>query len=83
MTPAERRLRGQIGAHAMHAKHSGAETTAAARRGFFARFEIEVDPESLLPATERQRRACHAQAAYMTKLSLKAAQARSRRKAGA
>jgi hypothetical protein len=40
------------------------------------RFEREVDPEGVLPAQERQRRAEHARKAYFLRLALASAKAR-------
>jgi hypothetical protein len=76
LTPSERSLRARIAAHAKHAKHDPAESTAAARQAFLDRFEREVDPEGVLPETERRRRADHARKAYFARLALKSAQAR-------
>jgi len=45
MTPAERSLRGRIGAHALHAKYDSRELTASARGAFLDRFERQVDPD--------------------------------------
>lgn len=75
LTPAERRLRAKIAAHALHA--SGGTNVRPAHAAFLAKFEREVDPDGSLPPDERERRAKHALAAYMTRLAL-----RSRRKAG-
>jgi hypothetical protein len=44
------------------------------------RFLDEVDPDRVLPEAERLRRAEHARSAYFSKLALKSAQARRRRK---
>ncbi len=77
MTPEQRSMRSRIGAHRLHATHDPRETTAAARKAFLDRFEIEVDPEGVLPEDERQRRAGHARKAYFTKLALASAKARS------
>lgn len=45
-----------------------------------AKFEAEVDPERVLPAAERQRRAEHKRKAYFQRLALKSAQARRKAK---
>jgi hypothetical protein len=68
-----------LAAHAMHARHDSREVTANARQAFVERFEREVDPDGVLPAGERQRRAEHAMRAHMTRLALRSAQARSTR----
>ena len=80
MTPSERVLRARIGAYALHAKRDPRETTAAARHAFLSKFETEVDPEGILPSAERQRRAEAARKAHFTRLALKSAQARRKRK---
>ncbi|MGH3423031.1 MAG: hypothetical protein ACRDQU_06725 [Pseudonocardiaceae bacterium] len=80
MTPQDRILRARIGAHARWARTTDpTAATAPARRGFDARFELEVDPDGTLPPAERERRAQHARKAYFTRLALRSAQ--SRRKA--
>jgi len=78
-TPAERTMRAQLGAHAQWARtEDRTARTQAARDGFYARFERQVDPEGLLPPEERQRRAAHLRKAYMLRLSLASARARRR-----
>lgn len=64
MTPEQRTARARHAAHAMHAKHDSRKTTAAARRVFLAGFETQVDPDGVLPAPERARRAEHARKAH-------------------
>lgn len=54
--------------------------TEPARRGWDARFEREVDPEGLLPADERARRAARAKSAYFTRLALRSAEVRRERR---
>lgn len=75
-SPAERRLRARLAAHAMHARHDARDTTVNARAAFLARFEVEVDPDGILPVEERRRRAEHARRAYFTRLALASAKAR-------
>jgi hypothetical protein len=79
MPPAERTLRARMAAYILHSRYDSKELTAAARRAFNDRFENEVDPDGILPATERQRRATAAKKAYFTRLALKSAQARRHR----
>src|SRR4051812_1663147 len=68
MDAASRALRARLGAHALHAKvEDPVAHTAPARRASLARFEREVDPVRKLGPAERQRRAQHAQRAYMTR----------------
>lgn len=72
-------LWGRLGAHTLHAHHDPAVTTSAARRKFLDRFEQEADPDGVLPADERARRARHLRIAHMTRLALLSAEARRRR----
>ena len=72
----ERALRAKKAAHTKWATHDPVEGTAAARAAFLDRFETEVDPEGVLPAEERQRRAEQARKAYFAGLALKSAQSR-------
>jgi hypothetical protein len=76
MTPEQRVLRGRLGALALHAQ--GRTNTSAARRAFLDRFQDEVDPNRVLDPDERERRAAFARRAHMTRLALRASQARSR-----
>ena len=80
LTPAEASLRGRIGAHLLHASHDPHETTAKARAAFMSRFEHEVDPNGTLSTDERLRRAEHARKAYFSRLALRSAQARRKRR---
>ena len=81
MDPSLATLRGRLGAYSQHSRHSPIDTTAAARAAFLSKFELEVDPDKVLPEAERQRRAGAAKKAYFTRLALKSVQARRRRKA--
>jgi hypothetical protein len=71
-----------MAAHVRWSRHHPREGTAAARRGFLARFEREVDPYGVLPPAERLRRAKCARQAYMERLAFRSAQARRRRREG-
>jgi len=82
LSPAERSLRGRLAAHVLHSGRDGRQTTAAARAGFLARFEREVDPAGALDPGERRRRADHARRAYFIRLSLAAIAARRAKRAG-
>jgi hypothetical protein len=73
-------LRGRLGAYTLHATHDPRETTAAARATFLERFIDEVDPNRELPEAERNRRAEAARKAYFTRLALKSAKARRKRR---
>jgi hypothetical protein len=80
LTPAQRRLRGQLGAHASWAKTPDrARRTQSARDAFDARFEPE-DPDGLLTPEQRAQMAESARKAYMTALAFKSSQARARRR---
>jgi hypothetical protein len=79
LTAEQRSQRARIGAHALHSRYDSRELSAPGRAKFLERFENEVDPDRILPEFERRRRAEHAKKAYFTRLSLKAAEARSRR----
>lgn len=81
LSPAERKLRAQLGAHVLHSKRDGVELTQKARQTFLASFEVLVDPRGLLEPEERLRRAAHARQAHMLRLSLLASRARARRRA--
>ena len=76
LTPEQRSLRARLAAHSLHAKVDPVAHTAPARQVFLARFEAEVDPEGVLPESERRRRAEHARKAYFTRLAFKSSQAR-------
>lgn len=79
LSDAARTLRARLGAYSQHALYDPVETTIAARAAFMARFLDEVDPERTLPDPERLRRALAARRAYMTRLALRSAIARSRK----
>jgi hypothetical protein len=70
----ERSLIGRLGAHALHAKYDS-------RARWFTKFIDEVDPDRVLAEGERLKRAEHRMRAHMTKLALRSAQARRKRKA--
>ena len=76
--PAERSLRGRIGAYSLHAKHDTRQLTHAARQAFLTRFLADIPTE--LPEEERLRRAQAARQAYFARLALKSIQARRRRR---
>lgn len=63
-------LRARQAAYTLHAQRDARETTAAARATFLRRFELEVDPDGVLPEAERLRRATCARKAYFTRLAL-------------
>jgi len=77
--PGDMALRGRIGAHLLHARYDSKVLTAPARAAFLAGFERAVDPDGLLPANERRRRAAHLRAAHFARLARLSALARRRR----
>lgn len=79
MTPAQRTLRAKIAAQASWANTSNrAARTAAARKAAHDRFEREVDPEGVLPPSERAKRAENARKAHFLRLASLSAKARRR-----
>ncbi|WP_163890309.1 hypothetical protein [Mycolicibacterium hippocampi] len=77
-------MRAQLGAHAQWARtEDRTARTAAARSGFYKRFESQVDPDGVLAPEERAKRAENARKAYMLKLSMASARSRRRRAGGA
>jgi len=78
LTPAQRSTRARLAAYAMHAE--GKTNTRPASAAFLRRFENAVDPEKTLPPDERARRAEWALRAHMARLSLRASQARGKKK---
>ncbi len=76
LTPAERSLRGRMGAYVVHARYDPRQTTAPARAAFMKRFLDEVDPDRVLPEPERLRRAVSARKAYFTRLAYLASRRR-------
>lgn len=80
LTPAERRLRSQIGAHESWARtENRSARTLPARMALLAKFEQQVDPDNRLTPAERAKRAENARKAHYAKLALKSAQSRRRR----
>jgi hypothetical protein len=74
---ADRSLIARLAAHESWAKTADASArTEPARRAMLDRFERQVDPDCVLSAEERARRAAHARKAYFTRLALRSAQAR-------
>lgn len=82
LSPAERSLRGRMGAYALHARYDPRQTTAAARDAFLRRFLDEVDPGRVLAESERLRRAAAARKAYFTRLAYLSSRRRRRRQGG-
>ncbi len=81
-TPESRVLVARIAAHERWAREADrSAATAKARRALLDRFEREVDPDGTLDPAERAVRAEHARRAFYSRLSLRAAQARSKSRA--
>ncbi len=80
LSPAERSLRGRMGAYAVHARYDPRATTTPARAAFLRRFLDQVDPDRVLPEPERLRRAAAARKAYFTRLAFLAARRRAKRR---
>lgn len=79
MADGQARLRAKIAAYSRWAVTADpTSATAPARSAFNARFDREVDPDGVLPAAERARRAEYARKAYFTRLSYLSAKARAR-----
>lgn len=78
LSPEERTLRARMGAYRLHALYDPKETTKKARAAFAARFDRQVDPDGVLPPTERARRADAARRAYFTELQLRSSRSRRR-----
>jgi hypothetical protein len=83
LTPEQRALRAEIGAHEKWAREPDRPAaTAKARRGFLAKLEAEVDPGGVLPPEERARRAEHLRQAHMKRMALASSRARAAKKGG-
>jgi len=74
-------LAGRVGAYTLHARHDPVVTTAHGRAAFLERFLSEVDPSRELSLEERERRARSALKAHMSRVALRSAQKRARRRA--
>lgn len=80
LTPAERRLRSQIGAHESWGRTvNRSARTLPARLALLDKFEKQADPEGKLLPAERAKAAESLRRAYYARLALKSAQARRRR----
>jgi hypothetical protein len=73
--------RARVAALTRHAFHDTKEATKPARDGWFAKFELAVDPEGKLQPVERAKRADRLMQAYMVKLSARSAEVRRKRAA--
>jgi hypothetical protein len=79
VTSSERSLIGRIGAYTVHSRYDGHELTRPAREAFWSKFERDVDPEGVLDAAERARRAEMARKAHFARLAYLSAKARRQR----
>ncbi len=80
MTPAQRRRRARIAAHASWANTADRTArTSGGTKAFLDRFERQVDPDGVLPEETRAAMAKHARTAYMLQLAERSAAARRRK----
>jgi hypothetical protein len=80
LTPSERSLRARLAVHASWARTSDRSArTTPARRAALQRFERLVDPDGVLPPSERAQRAEQAMRAHMARMALRSMQARRRK----
>ncbi|HYK94345.1 MAG TPA: hypothetical protein VE011_00540 [Candidatus Dormibacteraeota bacterium] len=80
MNHAQRVLLGRLGAYTMLSRNDPHEITKAARAAFVSKFERDVDPDGVLPLEERLRRAEMARKAHYTRLALRSAEVRRKRR---
>lgn len=79
LTPEQRSQRARIAALARWSKQDPSDATRYARSRFDERFLDEVDPQRVLPESERERRARAARKLYFTRLAFRSANLRRRR----
>src|SRR5437764_13800276 len=78
-TAQQRSLQSRLAAYRAWERTADASArTAPARRAAMARFERQVDPQGVLSAEERARRATAAMRAYFTALALRSSRARAK-----
>jgi len=80
LTASDRSMLGRIGAYTVHSRYDGHELTRPAREAFWSKFERDVDPEGVLDAAERVRRADMARKAHFARLAYLSAKARRQRR---
>ena len=73
-------LRARMAAYTRWANEDARDGTAAAREAFMDSFEKKVDPDGVLPAKERKRRADAARKAHFTKMAYRSWEVRRARK---
>lgn len=81
LSPEQRSLRARTAAHTRWSREDPKPAMAKVRRGWFARFEDQVDPDRALPEDERHRRAQSALQAHMARLALASSRARAKKAA--
>lgn len=83
LTPEQRSLRARQAVLESWANTSDPSArTKPGRDAAFAKFERQVDPDGVLPAAERKRRAEAARRAHMQRLAYRSSRARQRPQAG-
>jgi hypothetical protein len=78
--PSLAQLYGRIGGLRTRSRHDPGQYTSAARRAFLQGFELEVDPQSILPLHERRARAEAALKAHMAQIAYRSAVARAEKR---
>lgn len=73
-------LYGRIGGLRTRSRHDPAQYTSAARQAFLKSFELEVDPQGILPLDERRARANAARRAHMARIAYLSAVARAKKR---
>lgn len=81
LSPEQRSLRARSAAYTRWSREDPKPAMAEVRKGYFARFEEQVDPDRVLPEQERHRRAQAALHAHMARLALASSKARAKRAA--
>lgn len=77
LTPAQRSTRARLAAHTRWANTADrTAATQAARDGYVARWERDVDPDGVLPADERAKRGRSAMRAHLSRAALRSSQSR-------
>lgn len=76
LTPAQRSLRGRIGAYRQQSLHDPREMTSKARAAAWLKFLEAADPDHVLSDAERQRRAEALRREHMARAAWKSSRAR-------
>jgi hypothetical protein len=81
LTPSERAMRARIASYASWARtEDRSARTAPGNRALMSSFERQVDPNGELPEAERLKRADAAKKAHFSRMALKSAKARRRKR---